>query len=423
MNTKSPDEPDRPLAPVDPEPTLIARPAWDETASSANPLFDFGAEQSESRTATPTQSAATAGGPLRAVSPMPRGTARPAGMLALGEPAPARLGSLSPPIEDASPRGRASLAWAVASVACVIALALAAKTWLDAGGGRQSSRDTGELTVSSHPSEAEVTIDGVARGRTPLTVALSPGNHELELTSGSGKRTLPFVVEAGMRLSHYIEFAAERPAAATGRMEVASEPAGAEVRVDGSLHGITPLTVEGLQEGEHDVLLTRGTASATRKVVVVSGGTATLLVSLPPGNRATAGWVSLRAPFGMEVFEGGRLIGNTANDRLMLPVGPHTLEVVSEPFAFREAVQVQIAAGQIVSRAIQVPSGSIAVDALPWAEVFVDGQSAGVTPLASMTLPIGPHEIVFRHPQYGERRQTVAVTTTTPARLAIDFLN
>ena len=39
----------------------------------------------------------------------------------------------------------------------------------------------------------------------------------------------------------------------------------------------------------------------------------------------------------------------------------------------------------------------------------IDGTAHGETPLANLTLPIGTHEIVFTHPQLGERKQTVVV--------------
>jgi hypothetical protein len=58
---------------------------------------------------------------------------------------------------------------------------------------------------------------------------------------------------------------------------------------------------------------------------------------------------------------------------------------------------------------------------LPWADVSVDGQSVGTTPLANLVVPIGSHEVVWLHPQLGERRQTVAVTAQAPARVGVDF--
>jgi serine/threonine-protein kinase len=63
----------------------------------------------------------------------------------------------------------------------------------------------------------------------------------------------------------------------------------------------------------------------------------------------------------------------------------------------------------------------LSVNALPWAEVEIDGQPVGTTPLANLSLPIGSHEIVWKHPERGERRRTVAITASSPARIGVDF--
>jgi hypothetical protein len=70
-----------------------------------------------------------------------------------------------------------------------------------------------------------------------------------------------------------------------------------------------------------------------------------------------------------------------------------------------------------------VPNGRISINALPWANVWIDGSAAGETPLANLSMPIGQHEIVFRHPQLGEQRQTVVVKTEGLTRVSVKFQN
>jgi hypothetical protein len=45
----------------------------------------------------------------------------------------------------------------------------------------------------------------------------------------------------------------------------------------------------------------------------------------------------------------------------------------------------------------------------------------GETPIANIQVAIGQHEITFRHPQFGERRQFVTVTAGQTARVGIDL--
>jgi 1,6-anhydro-N-acetylmuramate kinase len=58
---------------------------------------------------------------------------------------------------------------------------------------------------------------------------------------------------------------------------------------------------------------------------------------------------------------------------------------------------------------------------VPWADVWIDGAAAGQTPLANVSLLIGRHEILFRHPQLGERREVAVVKVDGIARVSAVF--
>jgi len=65
--------------------------------------------------------------------------------------------------------------------------------------------------------------------------------------------------------------------------------------------------------------------------------------------------------------------------------------------------------------------GTLALNAVPWAEAFIDGTSVGETPIGGTRVPVGTHEVVFRHPQLGERRTFVTVVVGQPARVGVDL--
>jgi hypothetical protein len=94
---------------------------------------------------------------------------------------------------------------------------------------------------------------------------------------------------------------------------------------------------------------------------------------------------------------------------------------VNQEFQFRTTVSVQIARGKTAATTITLPTGLLSINALPWAEVSLDGQAVGTTPLANLSVQIGRHEIVWRHPTLGERRQTVSITAQTLVRIGTDF--
>jgi PEGA domain len=275
------------------------------------------------------------------------------------------------------------------------------------------------LTIDSRPQGADVVIGGVLRGQTPLKLALSGGRHEIGVTYGGVSRVLPVDLQPGSVVSQHVEFVSG-PAPTTGRLEIGSDPPGAQVRVDNASRGTTPLSIASVAPGEHTVVISSGDTVVTRRVTVTAGATATVVASMTAA-QATGGFVSFNVPIELQVFEQGTLVGTSAADRIMLPAGRHELQLVNAALEFRRNVSVQVAAGRSSTVPVALPDGSISVNALPWADVLIDGRPVGTTPLANIPVPIGRHEVVFRHPQLGERKQTVTVTATTPVRIGMNL--
>jgi hypothetical protein len=279
---------------------------------------------------------------------------------------------------------------------------------------------SGVLVVSTNPDGVQVFIDGKKRGTTPITLELPTGDHKLELTQGDQTRAIPVKITTGGHVAQFVEL--PKAGAVVGQLSVRTDPPGATVTVDGQRRGVSPLVVDGLAPGEHAVGLQNALASVTEQVTVQAGATAALVVPLSaPQGVPVSGWVSLASPIEMQLFEDGRLVGSSRSDRIMMSVGDHNLQIVNEPLGYRVARTVQVSPGKVSPMRIEIPKGSVALNAAPWAEVWVDGDRVGETPIGNVTLPIGNHEVVFRHPDLGEQRHTVTVTLNGPARLSVDM--
>jgi hypothetical protein len=279
---------------------------------------------------------------------------------------------------------------------------------------------TGVLVVNTNPDGVTVSIDGKQRGSTPLTLELPPGDHKLELVSGDQTRTIPVKITTGGHTSQFVELPKVAPV--DGQLNVRTDPPGATVTVDGQRRGVSPLVIDGLTPGVHSVGLQNALSSVTEQVTIQAGATAALVVPLSaPQGIPVSGWVSVTSPIEMQLFEDGRLVGSSRSDRIMMSVGDHTLQIVNESLGYRSTRNIQISPGRTSPIRIDVPKGSVALNAAPWAEVWVDGDRVGETPIGNVTLPIGNHDVVFRHPEFGEQRHTVTVTLNGPARLSVDM--
>lgn len=132
------------------------------------------------------------------------------------------------------------------------------------------------------------------------------------------------------------------------------------------------------------------------------------------------GHVTIAAPIELQIFEDGTLLGSTV-DLVPLTPGRHTLDVVNDDLGFRASQAVTVRSGRTSAVTIAVPTGRIDINAVPWADVWIDGTAAGQTPLANLSLPIGRHEILFRHPQLGEKLEIAIVRVEGIARVSAVF--
>lgn len=277
----------------------------------------------------------------------------------------------------------------------------------------------GTLTVQSEPAGLAIKIDGTPRGTTPLKLSLPAGQHQLEIDNGDQPRVMPIAITAGGQVSQYIETQASP---ATGKLQVTSQPAGASVLIDGAPKGTAPVLVSDLAVGRHRVELQADGATVKQEVTIEPGGTSSLVV--PMGSASSgpvSGWLAVNCPVEVQVFEGTQLVGSSQSDRILMTAGHHELQLVNDTLGYQARQSVQVPAGKLFTLKVQLPKGSLSVNAIPWADVLVDSQPEGQTPIGNLSLTIGPHEIVFRHPQFGEQKHAVTVTAKTPARVSVDL--
>ena len=290
------------------------------------------------------------------------------------------------------------------------------------------ARRPGSLRVETSVPGAEVTVGGKVVGRTPVTLSLAGGSYPVQLASAGIRRDFTVDLAAGAAVTRHVELPAAAPASAVGSLHVQTEPARLAVFVDGVERGPSPLTVPGLAAGEHQVAV-RGDAGMVRRTVSIQANENTVLVlspveraaPAPVASAASGGWLAIAAPFELRIRENGKSLGSSDVERLMLPAGEHTLELVNESLGYQGKRTVKIEAGKTVSLKIDPPNGALSINAQPWAEVWVDGQRIGETPIGNLARSIGSHEVVLRHPEFGERRETVTITLRQPARLGVDM--
>ena len=135
---------------------------------------------------------------------------------------------------------------------------------------------TGTISVSSNPSGAEVYINNDNKGVTPLTVILIPGNYTVNITKdGYSDYTTTSTVNPDL-ISTVNPVLKKN----TGTLSVSSSPADAQIYLNGSYKGVTPLTLT-ISPGSYSVKINKDgykdyTSSTTVKTDTIVKLNATL---------------------------------------------------------------------------------------------------------------------------------------------------
>jgi PEGA domain len=198
-----------------------------------------------------------------------------------------------------------------------------------------------------------------------------------------------------------------------------SQQPGDEIVVDGREVGVTPMTLAL----KSDVRSIRVRSRAIADAPVVAAPIVDRPVDIAAAsalNQAAArerrGGLRVSSP-----MEGDRVLGSSSDGPVVASAGKHELDFVNTEFGYQSRQVVEIKAGQIVPMKISPPDGRVSINASPWASVSIDGNSAGETPIGNVALPIGEHQITFRHPQLGERTQKVIVKANASTRVSVVF--
>lgn len=235
---------------------------------------------------------------------------------------------------------------------------------------------SGSVTIESDPAGADVVSDGRSRGTTPLTVSIAPGDYIFDVVHNGRSRPLKVTVTAGASAIHYVHFDPSTPpanAATTGSAPPRAAPA----------------------------------AKPAAKSTTPAG--------------PTAGWLTVNSSIPLEILEGSSIVGTSQAAKIMLPVGRHELRFTNSSLGFSDRKVVEVRPGSTAAVRVDLPNAPLSINAQPWAEVWVDGNRVGETPIGNHQVRIGSHEIILRHPELGERRQSVTVSLTTPARVSVDM--
>lgn len=287
---------------------------------------------------------------------------------------------------------------------------------------------TGILLVTSTPSGSEVSLKGVSLGATPLLVTtLESGTHRLAVAS-PGYQTKEFDVTIDGRTPVKQEVTLMSD---SGTIDVASDPAGAEVLINGIARGKTPCRIDRIPGGAVALeIKTDGFETHKRDVSLAAGEVQKVEVQLKP-LPGTLRIVSI--PDGGRVYVNDEFKGETPFDLANAKPGTYRVRVDKaghEPLAR----DVTLEKGATVTEEFRLlkNTGRLEVITAPaGSTLLIDGKKVGITlakstdtssvsdPYAVEEVLEGDHQLeVFRKGFATQKRQ---ITVKRSETLSLQF--
>jgi hypothetical protein len=296
--------------------------------------------------------------------------------------------------------------------------------WIDLAEGERRTREisleraelpSGTLLVTSDAG-GEVWVDGVRKDVAPAIITGIPaGDHVVEVRKeGIAPWRQTVTIAAGQQSKMAAVFgAAAAPPANDASIRVLANEQDVEVFFDGDDKGRAPVTISGVKPGQHVIEGRKSKFKSNEQNIKVAPGENTLVQLRldPAAPERPRGMLKIQSTVpNAEVFLDGSSMGRAPVDRTDLDPGKHYVVVHKDGYTdFKR--EVMLVENQPVALVADLSAtGGIRILSTPeGAEVRVDGELVGRTPVQSQGVGAGDHVIEFRLKGYYDHKETMKV--------------
>jgi hypothetical protein len=293
--------------------------------------------------------------------------------------------------------------------------------WFELSEGERRTRDVsleraeapaGALLVTSDAG-GDVYLDGVRKDVAPAIITgVSAGDHVIEVRKdGVAPWRQNVTVASGQQTKVAAVFGAAT--AGGGSLRVLSSEADVEIFVDGEDKGRAPLSVPSLKPGEHIVEGRKTKFKPLQQTVHVATGENAIVqlkLELAPPDRPRAILKVQSTVPNAEVFVDGSSLGRAPVERTDMDPGKHYVSVHKDGFTdFKR--EVMLIENQTIALVADLSAtGSIRILSTPeGADLRVDGELLGKTPVVRDAIPAGDHVVEFRLKGYFDHKETMKI--------------
>lgn len=130
----------------------------------------------------------------------------------------------------------------------------------------------------------------------------------------------------------------------------------------------------------------------------------------------------LRTNIPVKIYIDNKFYGYNPLNNIILISGFHDLRLVNEEYMVDDKRQIYIESGASLEQELTLGHfGTISINAIPWAEVYIDEKYIGQTPIANLRLTVGTHEIRFINPKYPVKRRNVEIMEGVNTNISVQM--
>jgi len=265
----------------------------------------------------------------------------------------------------------------------------------------------GVITIDSYPKGADVYVDGVLRGTTPLTISgLELGMYGIEVKK-EGYETE--IYERKLDKNNLKQLIIANLSHMTFTLEVTSYPTEAEVYVDGVKKGFTPIKLEDVLYGKHFIEVRKENFTTWSKEINVEEYKILQIDAELLAKYCTIDIVS--DPEGANVCLNNEEQGVTPIKIEKLDPGKYKLSIEKDGYVLYEE-EIETIKGETTNRKITLKKADtfVTINSVPvGANLHIDNVLVGTTPYTAIDVEPGIYEVRIEKDGYLPFSTTVEV--------------
>ncbi len=287
------------------------------------------------------------------------------------------------------------------------------------------------LSIETKPTEANILINNVVVGSSPIEYKLQKkGNIKIKATK-KGYTTVD--TSLNITLLQAEKLTLKLIPLPKGQISIKTEPSDANVIINNSLAGNSPLENYLITVGKHQLRIEKAGFKSLDTVINVNENLLknfNFYLAKDPNYKGSGSLSVKTVPVGAAVYINEKWVGKTPYENRGLPAGKYHLAIRQNGYEdYTEHVKIILNKTKIISKQLianknltENPSGRVRIITKPaGASVYLNGGFVGSTPYENNKLPTGSYKILIKKTGYTDVHEKMDIKSNKLNQISMEL--